>query len=63
MGHPHICLTCQWYTWLHCEIYGHLHYEKTTSRLGCNDWRLSDDYKKGGKFYEEEANDENPGGN
>lgn len=45
---PHMCITCQHYEPYHCKFngyIGYLDYEK------CRYWKLSDNYKKGGKFY------------
>lgn len=53
---PHMCITCQHYDFEshHCNLndkyIGYLDCDVITK---CRAWRLSDNYKKGGKFYEE----------
>ena len=53
---PHMCITCQNFEPYHCNLndgyIGYLHAEDETK---CRAWRLSDDYKKGGKFYGKEG--------
>lgn len=50
---PKMCVTCQNYRPYHCELtdnyIGYLHSDVITK---CKSYRLSEDYKKGGKFYE-----------
>ena len=47
------CITCQHFEPYHCTLnydyIGYLYCDKPTK---CRAYRLSDDYKKGGKFYE-----------
>ena len=51
---PHMCITCKHYEPYHCTLndryIGYLCCDEPTK---CKAWRLSDDYKKGGKFYED----------
>ncbi len=51
---PKTCATCQNYEPYHCTLddnyIGYLYCEKPTN---CRAYRLSDNYKKGGKFYNE----------
>ena len=52
---PHMCITCQHYEPYYCklndEYIGYLDCDEITK---CRAWRLSDNYKKGGKFYDME---------
>ena len=49
---PHMCITCQHYEPYHCNLddsyIGYLYCDIITK---CRAWRLSGNYKKGGKFY------------
>ena len=60
MKTPHMCVTCKHYEPYHCLLddsyIGYLYCAEPTK---CRAWRLSDDYKKGGKFYEEERRKKN----
>lgn len=53
---PHMCITCKNYQPYHCELddnyVGYIHAGEVNK---CRAWRLSDDYKKGGKFYGKEG--------
>ena len=50
---PKMCITCQHFEPYHCTLddsyIGYLYCEELTK---CRAYRLSDNYKKGGKFYE-----------
>ena len=52
---PHVCITCRHYEPYRCKsndaYISHLDCDEPNK---CRAWRLSDDYKKGGKFYEKE---------
>lgn len=52
---PHMCINCKYYKSHRClfdnSYIWNLFCEEPTK---CKSWKLSDDYKKGGKFYEEE---------
>lgn len=50
---PHMCITCKNYSPYHCELDdSYVGYLYAGEKNKCRAWRLSDDYKKGGKFYE-----------
>lgn len=53
MKTPHKCITCKHYKPYHCSLndayIGYLDCDELTK---CKAWKLSGDYKKGGKFYE-----------
>lgn len=49
---PHMCITCQHYEPYHCKLNGYIDYVNCDTITKCHTWRLSDNYKKGGKFYE-----------
>ena len=50
---PKMCVTCQHYEPYHCTLddsyIGYLYCEELTN---CKRYRLSEHYRKGGKFYE-----------
>lgn len=49
---PHMCITCQHYEPYHCNLNdGYIGYLDCDQITKCRAWRLSDAYKKGGKFY------------
>lgn len=52
---PHVCITCRHYEPYRCNsndaYISHLDCDEPNK---CRAWELSDDYKKGGKFYEKE---------
>ena len=49
---PHMCITCQHYEPYHCNLNdGYIGYVDCELITKCRAWRLSDNYKKGGKFY------------
>lgn len=49
---PHMCITCQHYEPYHCILDdGYIGYVDCELITKCRAWRLSDNYKKGGKFY------------
>ena len=51
---PHMCITCKHYEPYHCTLNdGYIGYLYCDEPTKCKAWRLSDDYKKGGKFYED----------
>ena len=53
---PEVCITCQNYEPYHCKLYDeYIGYLNCDAPLLCNGYRLSDDYKKGGKWYESEG--------
>lgn len=55
MKTPHMCITCKHYKPYHCLLdNSYIGYLNCTELTKCGAWRLSDNYKKGGKFYEEE---------
>lgn len=48
-----MCITCKHYEPYHCTLNdGYIGYLYCGEPTKCKAWRLSDDYKKGGKFYE-----------
>lgn len=54
---PHMCITCQNFEPcnLNDDYIGYLHEEDITK---CRAWRLSENYKKGGKFYKQEEGEQ-----
>lgn len=56
MATPKMCLTCKFYQPYHCELtehyIGYLYVQEPTN---CSHYRVSADYKKGGKFYKTEG--------
>ena len=49
-----MCITCKHYEPYHCTLNdGYIGYLYCDAPTKCKAWRLSDDYKKGGKFYED----------
>ena len=49
-----MCITCKHYEPYHCTLNdGYIGYLYCNEPTKCKAWRLSDDYKKGGKFYED----------
>ena len=54
MKTPHMCITCRHYEPYHCTLNdAYIGYLDCAEPTKCRAWRLSDDYKKGGKFFEE----------
>lgn len=50
---PKMCLTCQHYAPFYCKSkQRHIGYIECDQPTKCKRYRLSDDYKKGGKWYE-----------
>lgn len=55
MKTPHMCITCKHYEPYHCTLNdGYIGYLDCDKPTKCRAWRLHENYKKGGKFYEEE---------
>lgn len=56
---PKMCITCQHYEPYHCTLndayIGYLYCDKPNK---CKSYRMSDDYKKCGKWYEKEVKNE-----
>jgi len=50
---PKMCITCKHYEPYHCTLtdayIGYLYCDEPTK---CSAWRLRDEYKKGGKWYD-----------
>lgn len=50
---PKMCITCQHYEPYHCTIdFSYIGYIYADKRTDCRAYRLSEHYRKGGKFYE-----------
>lgn len=55
---PHMCITCQHFEPYHCTLNdGYIGYVDCELITKCRAWRLSDNYKKGGKFYDSVVKD------
>lgn len=53
---PKMCITCQHYEPYHCNLNdGYIGYVDCELITKCRAWKLSDNYKKGGKFYREDV--------
>lgn len=51
---PHMCITCRHFEPYHCLLNdGYIGYLDCDKPTKCRAWRLSDDYKKGGKLYDD----------
>lgn len=51
---PRICITCKHYKLYRCNLNDrYICYLDCDKPTKCRAWKLSDDYKKGGKFYED----------
>ena len=49
---PHMCITCQHFEPYHCTLNdGYIGYVDCELITKCRAWRMSDNYKNGGKFY------------
>lgn len=59
---PKMCITCQYYSPYHCDLddvyIGYLYCDIPTK---CKSYRLSADYKRGGKWYNERIENNNIG--
>ena len=50
---PHMCVTCQHYEPYHCTLNdGYIGYLYVQEPTKCKAWRLHENYKKGGKWYD-----------
>jgi hypothetical protein len=50
------CITCQHYSPYYCRLKGRrISYLDCDEQTRCKEYRLSDYYKKGGKWYEKEV--------
>lgn len=55
---PHMCITCEHHDGehFHCNAKGsYVSYAYAFEKNKCKNWELSADYKKGGKFYEQDV--------
>ena len=49
---PHMCIPCQHYEPYHCNLNdGYIGYVDCEIITRCRAWKLSDNYKRGGKFF------------
>lgn len=56
---PHMCITCQHYEPYHCNLKdGYIGYVDCELITKCRAWRLSDNYKNGGKFYRKDREED-----
>ena len=50
---PKMCITCQHYELYHCTLNdGYIGYLYCSELTKCKAWRLHENYKKGGKWYD-----------
>ena len=50
---PHMCITCKNYEPDHCTLdESYIGYLYRCEHTKCRAWRLHEDYKKGGKWYD-----------
>ena len=55
---PKMCITCQHFDLYHCKLKDrYIGYLECAEPTKCEDYKLSDDYREGGKWYEGETND------
>lgn len=51
---PRMCITCQHFEPYHCNLNdGYIGYLYCETLTKCRAWRLHDNYKNGGKFYDQ----------